>query len=150
MERYQKQVKEFMLAAEQEVRDKPGLPKDDELVLGTRLIMEEALEYVEAAGIEIQIEIDGKLIKLDKSVKLHFTKTKEADIVGLADAVADLNYISYGRACSLGIDMEPIEIEIHKNNMSKFDGAWKDEHGKLRKGPNYKPVDLLPIILKQS
>ena len=41
------------------------------------------------------------------------------DLVGVADALADLLYVVYGTAVSYGIDMEPIFTEVHRSNMSK-------------------------------
>ena len=145
MERYQKQVSEFMTAAGQQVRSKPGVPSKEELILSARLIIEEALEYVEAAGITITL---GETT-IDRYTKLEFSQEREADIVEMADAVADLAYIGYGRACSMGVDMEPIENEVHFNNLSKIKTGYRDEHGKLRKGPDYVKIDLRPIIEKQ-
>ena len=140
-----------MTAAGQQVRSKPEVPTKEELILGARLIIEEALEYVEAAGITISlVDPNTKGIIIDRHTKLYFSQEREADIVEMVDAVADLGYIGYGRACSMGVDMEPIENEVHFNNLSKIKTGYRDEHGKLRKGPDYKPVNLLPLILAQA
>ncbi len=71
------------------------------------------------------------------------------DIVGVADALADLLYVVYGAAVSYGIDMEEIFQEVHRSNMTKTEGG-KASNGKVLKGPNWRSPNLLPIIKRQN
>lgn len=149
MNKIQSQVKEFMLAARQECPDSPRIPSLEDRKLRARLILEEALEFIEASGLSLRVNQEcfsqeypcpeGPLSMEDFEV---VESENPPNIIEIADAVSDLNYVSYGAANTYGIDMEEIEDCVHKNNMSKFEDDWIDDHGKLRKGPNYKPVDL--------
>jgi predicted HAD superfamily Cof-like phosphohydrolase len=67
----------------------------------------------------------------------------------MAKELADLLYVVYGTAVSLGIDMEPVFKEVHRSNMSKV-GGYKREDGKWVKPPTYSPADILPIIKNQG
>ncbi len=70
------------------------------------------------------------------------------DIVAVADGAADLKYaVNYAANC-FGIDLEPIETEVQRSNMSKK-GGYKREDGKWIKPDTYSPADLEPIIAKQ-
>ena len=62
------------------------------------------------------------------------------DMVGVAKELADVVYVAYGTAVSLGIDLDGVLRLVHLSNMSKLgeDGAPVfREDGKVVKGPNY-------------
>jgi predicted HAD superfamily Cof-like phosphohydrolase len=67
------------------------------------------------------------------------------DIIGIADAYADLLYVVYGGAVTNGIDIDEVFKEVHRSNMSKLgaDGTpiFRDD-GKVLKGPNFSPPDI--------
>ena len=149
MNKIQRQVKEFMLNARQDCPDKATVPDAATRILRARLLLEEVFEYIEASGLEAVI--DGKKIEFDKILFREDDPCgNPADLVKMVDAIADISYVNYGAAVSCGVDMEPIEQSVHENNLSKFDDCWFDEFGKLRKGPNYKPVDLTPLVNQQK
>lgn len=146
MNQHQSKVLQFHQTFGITIADKPSLPSPSDKELRKNLILEEAREFVAAA---------------DKN-----------DIVGVADALADLLYVVYGAAITYGLDMEPIYSEIHESNMSKLwdkealnskdDSFWNDHwcaranddlavvyrssDGKVIKSPKYRPANLAPII----
>ena len=64
------------------------------------------------------------------------------------DALADILYVVYGFAVSLGVDIEPFLDEVHKNNLTKVGPngeVIRREDGKVLKPANYVPVDLFAI-----
>lgn len=75
------------------------------------------------------------------------------NLIEIADALADLLYVTFGTAVELGMDMEPIFNEVQRSNLSKL---WPDgkpryrEDGKVLKPPNYSPPNLAPILEEQS
>ena len=71
------------------------------------------------------------------------------NLPGIAKELADLLYVVYGTAVSLGIDMEPVFKEVHRSNMSKV-GGYKREDGKWVKPPTYSPAALQDILEAQS
>lgn len=142
MNKIQSQVKDFMLKAQQSCPDKPEVPSLESRILRARLSLEEVLEFIEASGLELKIPATLH----DKSAHMDYFNIVESsnppNIAEIADSIGDLSYVNYGAANAWGIDMEEIEDAIHLNNMTKFNDGWVDENGKLRKGPNYEPVNL--------
>lgn len=73
------------------------------------------------------------------------------DPVEVADAVGDMLYILLGTILDLGLQdkIEDIFNEIHRSNMSKLSEDSKPiyrEDGKLLKGPNFTPPNLVQFI----
>ncbi len=71
------------------------------------------------------------------------------DIVGVADALTDILYVTYGAGHAFGINLDKCFAEVQRSNMSKLgeDGRpiYRDD-GKVLKGPKYSPPDLESII----
>ena len=60
------------------------------------------------------------------------------DLVGVADALADIVYVAYGTAHVYGIDLDAVLDEVHASNMTKLgaDGRpVRRADGKILKGP---------------
>jgi len=97
---------------------KPGFPSVERQVLREDLIQEESNE--------LSVAIANR------------------DLVGVADALADLLYVVYGTAAEFGLPIDDIFEEVHRSNMSKAgpDGPIYREDGKVLKGPNYSPPVL--------
>ena len=119
-------VKAFMKAFKQPVSEKAAFPDYKIVDLRYDLIQEEVFELSEA--------ID------------------HADIVGVADALADILYVTYGAAASFGIDLDACFKEVHRSNMSKLDANGQPiyrEDGKVLKSELYSKPDLSPILFKE-
>ena len=107
-----------------------GHPVNDTINLGdrgrtkdlrVRLIEEEVAEYIEAE--------------------------ENDDIVGIADAFADIIYVICGAALTYGIPLEEVFDEVHRSNMTKFTEGWSiREDGKVLKGEGYEPPRIREII----
>lgn len=77
----------------------------------------------------------------------------DAKIENIAKEMADLLYVVYGTAVSMGIDMNKIFEEVHKSNMSKLDENGKvvrRADGKVLKSNLYKSADIEEIIKNAS
>jgi len=72
-----------------------------------------------------------------------------ADLVEVADAIADLLYVTLGTAVACGIDVAPVFGEVHRSNMTK-DGGPLDGAGKVRKGAGFQPPVLAPLLRAQG
>tara|TARA_B100000508_G_C11393526_1_gene244613 strand:- start:457 stop:834 length:378 start_codon:yes stop_codon:yes gene_type:complete len=71
------------------------------------------------------------------------------DIVGVADALTDILYVTYGAGHAFGIDLDKCFTEVQNSNMSKLgedDKPIYRSDGKVLKGPNYFPPNLEKII----
>lgn len=72
-----------------------------------------------------------------------------ANLVLVADGIADLLYVTLYTACAYGLDMEPIWAEVQRSNMTKKGGA-KRADGKQLKPDSYEPPNIAAIIKEQS
>lgn len=75
------------------------------------------------------------------------------DLVGLLDGQGDQRVVADGTAleCGLGLVHDEAVVLIHESNMSKRDpdGTFhRDTAGKIIKGPNYRPVNLRPLLAR--
>jgi predicted HAD superfamily Cof-like phosphohydrolase len=115
-------VQEFHNQFDIHIAATPSAPDESTQILRNRLIQEEFDEFQEAM--------------------------QSKDLTAMAKELADLLYVVYGTAVSLGIDMEPVFKEVHRSNMSKV-GGYKREDGKWVKPPTYSPASLDAIISTQ-
>tara|TARA_R100000353_G_C6483216_1_gene189761 strand:- start:442 stop:723 length:282 start_codon:yes stop_codon:yes gene_type:complete len=93
------------------------------------LIVEEFKEFLEA---------EGMLFRNNLSYP-------EAALKELADLV----YVCFQYAENMGWDLDEALHRVHESNMSKLDKDGKPirrEDGKILKGPNYRPPNLIDLI----
>ncbi len=81
---------------------------------------------------------------------ISFKDTKKVDLVEVADALTDIDYVNLGAAIAYGLDLEPFQKEVQRSNMSKFIDGHRREDGKWVKGPSYSEANLAPILEKQQ
>jgi len=120
-------VIQFMASFVQEVKDSPELADHKTAMLRLKLILEEYEELEDAVT--------------------------EGHLVGIADALTDILYVTYGAGAAYGIDLDKCFEEVHNSNMSKLDEDGKPiyrEDGKVMKGPNYWEPDLLKVLDEQT
>lgn len=117
-------VTEFHRAFDLPIRQSPSAEIDDDLMkLRVALLAEEVDEFVTASG--------------------------KADLIGIADALADIVYVVYGTALTYGIDLDSVLREVHRSNMSKLDGDGKPllrEDGKVLKSERYFAPDIASAL----
>ena len=123
MDKVQKGVQNFHEKYGCLTEHKPTMPDAKVLLLRARLIVEEAAEFMVAAS--------------------------NQDMVEMCDALADLLYVTYGTAVTMGVDMEPISAEVQRSNMTK-DGGGQDSGGKIKKGPDFKETDISRQLSQQG
>ena len=149
----QENVKEFMQKAGQETPNHTVTPTDEDRMLRVSLLLEEVLELAEASGVCIHPTNEDGTILYNNLTKDQFSfgiTNSEVDMVEVADAVADINYVSYGCAITYGIDMEPIDAEVHRSNMSKFIDGHRRDDGKWVKGKSYSSPNIKALIEAQT
>jgi predicted HAD superfamily Cof-like phosphohydrolase len=119
-------VGEFMETFGQEVKTKPEMPDESTVALRCDLIEEEFKELLEA-----------------------IYHGDEPDMVGIADALTDILYVTYGAGHAFGIDLDKCFAEVQASNMSKLGEDGKPiyrEDGKVLKGKNYFQPDLTSVL----
>ena len=78
-----------------------------------------------------------------------FAALNNKDIVEVADALADLLYVTYGMALEFGIPIDEVFEEVQSSNMSKLDEDGKPiyrDDGKVMKGPNFRLPDIASVL----
>jgi len=113
----------FMKTFGQEVKQSPALSTDKINELRVSLIREELDELISAMN--------------------------KKDLVEVADALADILYVTYGAGHAFGLNLDKCFQEVQNSNMSKLDNNGRpiyDENGKVMKGPNYFKPDIKKII----
>jgi predicted HAD superfamily Cof-like phosphohydrolase len=150
----QKDVATFMEMCGQEVNKVPTVPDKNILLLRARLLFEEVMEFIEAAGCKLsyrQKELEtGELVD---EFTVYEGRTNP-DLVEMYDAICDIEYVNAGAANALGLNLGVGFEEVHRSNMSKVwsDGLiHKNEFGKVMKPHDtYSPADLKSIIDKET
>ena len=116
-------VKIFMKTFGQKVITKPEFPDKRTMNLRFDLIKEELNELEQAM--------------------------KEKNLKEVADALADILYVTYGAGCAYGVDLDKCFKEVQRSNMSKLGEDGKpifNEKGKVMKGPNYIEPNLKQFV----
>ena len=73
------------------------------------------------------------------------------DLIGIADALADIVYVAYGTAHVYGIDLDAVLDEVHASNMTKLGADGRPisrADGKVLKGPDYRPPDIAAVLAR--
>ncbi len=127
MSNWYKDVLEFHRAFGQRIGQTPAFPEDiNERALRIDLLEEEFKEYLDAE--------------------------ESLDIVGIADALADIVYIACGTAVSYGIPLDKVFEEVHRSNMAKLvDGKpiYRAD-GKVLKPEGWTPPQIEMILEKEK
>lgn len=132
-------VKEFHEKFGHPVADEPTVLADVNFeYMRLELIREELVELYEACGYDAKHLKEAPVLKWDGT-----------DIVAVADALADLEYVVNGMALNMGINLPDVVKEVHRSNMTKLGADGKPiyrEDGKILKGPDYEEPKLMEIL----
>lgn len=176
MTREQSRIKEFMQLMEQATPEKPAMPDFATRKLRVKLLLEEVLEFANAVGVDVRVDPseDAPTIALTKNNMSLYEYGNKTDLVEAADALADIDYVNLGAAVALGIDLEPVQTEVHESNMTKLWSAddinnapagsldgykikpvgtrflVKRSDGKVIKAPSYQPAAIAAILNEQG
>ena len=126
MTKLQRQLIEFHRAFDHPIVDCPTVPADERVRLRASLVVEECLEFVESLFDPHTFVISGSVKARDalqearRLLKILVEKADvTVDLVGAADAMADIDYVVEGSRLEFGINGEPIADEVHRSNMAK-------------------------------
>ncbi len=171
MTKQQTNVYEFMKTFGQDTPASPTSPIGKTRALRVKLLLEEVLELAAASGVTVQ-NGDGDPLS-DTNVFIE-ANNGPVDLVGVADALADIDYVNQGAAVAYGLNLEPFQDEVHSSNMTKL---WKLEEvsgtpalditrvpatedgrvcivrnkdGKILKSPSYRAADLASVMAAQT
>lgn len=136
---HQRRVNGFMALADQALPAVPEIPPLDVRRLRAELILEEALETINALG--FSLGSSSGLVEWNK----------EPDLIKIVDGCCDLRVVTTGTLSACGVSDEAVQHAVDCNNLEKFlPGSYKNESGKWIKPPNHKPPPIEEILIKQG
>lgn len=146
LDRYER-VYDFHVVSDTPVAGEPAVPSDDRVRLRMKLIAEEFFELLHAVSLNHEAVGD-----LESSVEELIAESElGVHLPGVADALADLDYVIEGMRLEFGIFGEPIEALVHEANMAKFrNGVHRREDGKILKPHGWKPPDIDGELRRQG
>ncbi len=118
MTKQQNDVKTFMQTFGQDTPTSPISPIGKTRALRVKLLLEEVLELAAASGVTVR-DTNGDLLS-DAGVVIIEPNNGPVDLVGVADALADIDYVNQGAAVAYGLNLEPFQDEVHRSNMTKL------------------------------
>ncbi len=143
-EHYQR-VKTFMEKVGQATPTEVVVPDEHTRLLRARLILEEALETIDALGISVQVQ--GGEVDIESC---EFMPDKLIDLEGVADGCADISVVTVGTLIAFGIDDEELLREVDEANLRKFGpGSYAREDGKWMKPRDWTPPDIAGVLANQ-
>lgn len=143
-----RRVRQFMQKVGQQIPEEPVVPDAHTRTLRAKLILEEALETIEALGVRVAAHRNGAEVLLTSDgADLTFEATDQVDMEGVVDGCADISVVTVGTLISFGIDDEPVLEEVDAANLRKFEpGSYMREDGKWIKPPDWQPPDIGGVI----
>lgn len=166
---HQVRVEAFMVAARQLVQDRPRVPTPAVCEMRARLIFEEAMETINALGVQISVvttdygqypngEVQLFLNVPDKGgsgegrvINHEFEATAPCNLAAVADGCADVAVVTTGTLSACGIADEMIQEEVDYNNLAKFgEGHTFREDGKIIKPPGHQKPNIREILVLQG
>ena len=172
-------VKKFMQKAGQDTPEGVTIPDEATRRLRAKLILEEALETIEALGFETR-DTAGKLVSYGEA-SLH--DVFPPNLVEIADGCADLKVVTTGTLIAFGIKDGELQEAVDRANLQKFEppkcpecgdimyqsnpnlgwmcpygehilpleaGPYRRDDGKWIKPPDWQPPDIESIIKAQT
>jgi predicted HAD superfamily Cof-like phosphohydrolase len=143
-------VREFHRMNDEPVNDAPELPSPEQAALRAKFIMEEALELINALGIDVHLPVCDEPGPFDGDViidRLEFLHTRDPDFVAAVDGLRDLEYQLHGAELVLGVceATDATFLEVHRSNMEKQHVHYGD---KALKPAGWKPPRIAEALRK--
>lgn len=94
-----------------------------------------------------------RIALLEEEADEFAVAAEKGDLIGIADALADIAYVVYGTALTYGIDLDAVLREVHRSNMSKLDEDGKPiirGDGKVIKSDRYFPPAIKSVLDAQA
>lgn len=143
-----KRIEEFMKLAGQDTPSSPSIPSEAVRKLRAKLILEEALETIQALGFRVVIDNDTEYnTEVVISKNMDFYPDFKPNLEEIIDGCADISVVTYGTLIACGVPDVPFIEEVDNNNLAKFGpGHTIREDGKLEKPPNHQPPKIKEIL----
>lgn len=143
-------VEKMMEMFGQDVRTTPTTDvTPEEVVSRAKMIIEEVVEYLDAAGVVTNLPKKGE-------IEVGIDPFKEPDLIEIADGLVDIIVVTKGAYHVYGIDGERLFAEeVMPSNFSKAvykDGKWEVEkiNGKVQKPSGWFPPNIRQGLEEQG
>lgn len=146
------QVREFHQTFHHTLNERPTIPSTKDVKLRLALLLEEFIELSQACLSDSSDAAQHYIHVLEhamQDIRQLTDADLDVDLVEVADALTDINYVAYGAGHCFGVDLDACMEEVQRSNMSKLGADGKpmyNEHGKVVKGPNYSPPNLAKVL----
>lgn len=127
MSKIRDQVKAFHKKFGIEDPETPTMPGPQALRLRLAMLFEEYEELCDALGLESRV-----LSEHMAEIWAWTPEPEKFDMVEVADALGDIDYLSEGFRLTCGVNGDSISDEIQRTNMNK-EGGLKTTEGKIKK-----------------
>lgn len=137
-----KRVATFLLKGGQAVPLVPTMPDSDVRRLRCLLLLEETLEFIAAAGFELDLHtIYRPACKVGERFGYSVYETGDAPAYeGMIDACADISVVNTGTLLALGAGDERVLESVDAANLAKVSGdVQRDVNGKIKKPEGWTP-----------
>lgn len=144
---HQKNVELFVEKAGQNCpKNGPEVPDRDTRKLCANLIMEEAIETVEALGFKVYLYNPPESYKKPFMLQ-NFKNDEDISLEEIIDGCCDTHVVVTSTLVQCGVPDIPFQEEVDQNNLDKFkDGYSIREDGKLLKSPSHVPPRIGEIL----
>ena len=136
-----KDVKEFMTVFGQQTPDALSSPSLDIIKLRLRLTGSRPNWIL------------SHLWHADELINELAPEDLDVDLVEVADAITDIDYVNTGAAIAFGFNLDDTFDEVHRSNMSKLGLDGKpiyNEFGKVQKGSQYVRPNLKTVLYPEN
>lgn len=82
---------------------------------------------------------------IEEEAKETVDALRSGNLVEAIDGMCDLLYVVFGTAVTCGLDLEPFFDEVHRSNMKKEGGTYRQD-GKLLKPPGWTKPDIEGVM----
>lgn len=143
---HQLRVAQFMHNAGQALPSSVTWPDRKVRKRCARLIIEEALETINALGFLVSFD----QLEPEHEAKPFLWPTSEShDLSAVLDGCADLRVITTATLSALGVPDEPLQQLVDQNNLSKFGpGSYARADGEWMKPPDWQPPDIQGLVIE--
>lgn len=139
-----------MELAQQTLPETPGMPLTSVRMLRASLILEEALETIEALGLGVWAQQMHSPLRM-AGVEITEARGREPNLIAIVDGCCDLMVVTTGTLSACGVADNEVQRAVDLNNLAKFGpGHSLRPDGKLIKPPGHLPPDLRSILKNQE
>jgi predicted HAD superfamily Cof-like phosphohydrolase len=152
---HEDRVRQMMKGFGQECPPSPTVSDYKTRELRVRLLLEEVLEYADAAAVQVFISTGHDTGRVDFDdlffhPAMRLAESAKPDLVAMLDAVADISVVAVGTSVAHGFPLAEAQSVVDENNLLKIKNGSVDEHGKFKKHPDHLKPDFAAVLIRNG